>query len=152
VVHAGREGSRGRVEVLYLLGDEAGLFEIAGELYGLSEPGTRMARYEVGHEVLLFAEFFVDLVVPLFERLEDLVLRLSHRLEHLFGYMFRGHLELSAHMVAHEFDEEGFVGICHEIVEPDPGAYEDLLHPRNSPEPSQDREIVPMIDGEVFTG
>ena len=89
-----------------------------------------MAGHQIGHEVLLFAGLFAQLIELILELVEGLDGRLAHVGQRIGCTVLRSHLQLAGHMVLHQLLEEGVVRVGHQVVEPDTAADEHLFHAR----------------------
>ncbi len=59
VIHDGREGGRGGIKILHLLGAVAGVTQVFRQRNGLLQRRAGMTAHQIGNEILSFAEFFI---------------------------------------------------------------------------------------------
>ena len=152
VVDAGGN-RRGRgVEVGHLFGIETQVAAEFGQFHRFLHRRAGVGGHEVGQDVLLLADFLGVGVESAHELLVDGVARFAHHLEDRVGDVFGGQAQLAAHVVLHEFVEEGGVVVEQDVVEADAAADEDLLHARKGTQFAQELHVVLVGDGELVAG
>ena len=87
VVHAGRHGGRGGVEVLHLLGHVAHVAHGLGKVHGFLHRRAGMARDQIRHHVLLESVLAVQALKFTAERVVDSSARLAHHGEHRVAHV-----------------------------------------------------------------
>ena len=70
-----------------------------------------MRAHQIGHKILLFAEFFVDGGIFSAEGSEHTVLRLAHIAQNAVGDVLRRDLELPGYMELGQLAQEGRIRV-----------------------------------------
>ena len=110
-----------------------------------------MGRHQVRHDVLFLAALCVDTFKFFDKCIVDFIFRLAHPAEHIFADVLGGNPQLSADMVGTELLQECFVRICHQVIKPESGAYEDFFYSRKVPQFSQKLQIIGVVHFQVGT-
>ena len=152
IVHAGGDCSRGGIEVLHLVWDKALLMEILRQFYGSLQVAARVGGYEVWYQILLLAYPLIFFLEHGFEPLVDLGPWFAHQVQNPGAYVLWGNLELTADVMLTQLLEEGWILVCHQVVEPDARLYEYFLDSREGPEFAQQIKIVGVGDLQVGAG
>ena len=109
-----------------------------------------MRGHEIRHDILLFSKVAVELHVFCHKAVIQRGGGLAHQPQHPVGHMLRRDLELPGNMVLDERAQERVALVVHHIVIADAGTHEHALHARHAGKLLQQRDIVPMIDHQVF--
>ena len=83
IVHAGRQRTRRRIEVLHLVRYESVFLEKTSQLNRIVETAARMRGNQIRDQILLQPEALVHLSVLLVEGQKNLFARLAHVTEYL---------------------------------------------------------------------
>ena len=151
IIHAGRNSSRRRVEILYLFRHIAKLLNVFREGNRISERASGVGRHEIGDDELFHIEFSVYLLELFYKCIVDRHTRFSHLREHVIGDMFRSNAKLPAHMILAQLPQKCTVPVRHHVVEPDSGADENLFHLRQIPKFSQQLQVIAVVDFQIGT-
>ena len=108
-----------------------------------------MGAHKIGHEILLFAELFVQRGIFAAEFFIDRVARLSHIAQDLIRNVLRRDLELAGDVVLHQFAQEGRILVGQQIVKADAAADEDLLHAGDGAQLTQQVYIIRMVRPQI---
>ena len=111
-----------------------------------------MAGHQIGHDVLLFPHLLIKTAVFFQKAAVNRIGGLAHHREHRIGDVLGRNLELSRDVMAHQLAQKGIVLIAEQVIEPDSAADKHLLDAGDRPQPPQQRQVIPMIDEEVFAG
>ena len=109
-----------------------------------------MRGHEIRHDILFLAHVPVDLHVFCNKAVIQRRGGLPHQAEHLIRYMFRSHLKLAGNMVFDKRSQERIALVVHYIIIPDARAHKHALHARHGGKFFQQRDIIPVIDLQVF--
>ena len=152
VEHAGAHSAGGGVKILHLFRAHVVFIKIFCQIDRILEGAARVTGHQIGHQILLFAGLFAQLIEFILELVEGLDGRLAHVGQRVGGTVLRSHLQLTGHMVLYQFLEEGVVRVGHQVVEPDTAADEHLFHARQLPHPAQDLQVVAVVHDHVGAG
>ena len=111
-------------KILHLPGPPFAFDQILGELFRLFRRAAGVGADEVRHEVLLFARGFARFGEFGLERLEGVVMRFLHHVQHHRADVFGGDLEVAADEVFGQ--EPNVIGALQGQIVPDAGGDEDV--------------------------
>ena len=111
-----------------------------------------MRAHQIGHKILLAAQFFVDAGIPLAELLVHLEGRLAHVVQGVVAHVLRRDLQLTGDVVLDQFAEERIVLFGHHVVVAQTGAHEHFLHALDAAQLTQQFEVIRVVGLDVLTG
>ncbi len=152
VIHAGREGARGRIEILHLLGNEVVVPKVLGQFDGCGKVASGMTGNEVGYEVLFLFEFLINPAILLFEPSVYFKGRFPHRFQYPGVHVLRSYLQLTRYMELAELTEEGRIRVSQQVVVADSRTDKYSLYPGEGTEFSKQLQVVLMVDVQIRTG
>ncbi len=113
-----------------------------GQLDGVLQGASRVARHQVGHQKLLLARLFIGLFKLIPEFQECFPAAFAHSVGHVFRNMLRCDLELAAHVMSHQLGNKSIAAaVCQKVVVADARADEDLFYGRQRPDALEDLQI-----------
>ena len=134
VIHAGGDGSRRRVEILYLLRHVAQLPDIFRKRDGILQRAAGVGRHQIRDDVLLLSGLLIGLLKETDELSVDAAPGLSHPGQDIIGDMLRRDPQLAADMMLTEFPQEGPVAVRQQIIKAEPGTDKDFFDARQTAE------------------
>ena len=111
-----------------------------------------MGGDQIGDQVLLLSQFLGNPIEPLRKRFEHLNVGLAHIVQHMVATVFRGYLQLAAHMILKQFPHEPVILIQHHVVKPEAGAHKYPPHTGQFPQLLQQGQVVALVHLHGRTG
>ena len=149
IVHTGGFcGGRG-VEILHLLGHIPDGFEVHRQRDGVPEGTARVRRDEVGNEILLFFQLFVERIELFLEFEIHGKGRLVHLLQDGVGDVFGRDFQLSADVVFDQLAQEFVRLVVQHVIVADARADEHLFHPFQLAQGAQQIDVLLVGDLEI---